>query len=119
MIEGLNDVVQGTHTAAVAFANLGMTAQQRRMLMLAADKPLMELALTIVQHDASGDHIAKSAVTVTDTTAGRMVMGPLRSDDGTWLTQFSPGTDDAVGRALRSLVSTLPWPSWRDHSRLR
>jgi hypothetical protein len=117
LLVGLNDVVQGTHTPAVAFAELGITAAQRRVLMLAADTPLADLALTIVQHDAQGDHVAKAAVTVTDTREGRIVTGPLVGEDGRWLTQISPGTEDAITRALRSLVSTLPCPAWRAHSR--
>jgi EspG family len=118
LLEGLASVVNGEHTPVVAFAELSLTGEQRRILMLAADAPVMEFSLTMVQHDSRGDHIAKAAVTITDTAEGRVVTGPLRSDDGAWLTQISPGTDDAIGRALRSLVSTLPSPAWRDHSRM-
>ena len=42
----------------------------------------------------------------------------MRGEDGTWWTHISPGTADAVARALRSLVCTLPTPGWREHSRL-
>ena len=117
LLVGLNDIVQGTHTPVVAFADLGISAEQRRVLMMAADTPLQEVSLTMVQHDASGDHIAKAAVTVSDTAAGRIVTGPLLTEDGRWLTRISPGTEDAITRALRSLVGTLPCPAWRDHSR--
>lgn len=115
---GLDELVRGEHTAAVALGGLGLSARQRAVLMRAADQPLTELSLGVVQHDNHGDHVANAAVTVTDTTEGRIVTGPVRSEDGTWWTHISPGTGDAVARSLRSLVATLPTPSWREHSRL-
>lgn len=118
LLDGLGDVVRGEHSPAVALSGLGLTAEQRRMLILAADEPRMEFAMTVVQHDSRGDHVAQAAVTVTDTAAGRLVTGPLRGDDGSWWTQISPGTDAATARALRSLLSTLPTPAWSEHSRL-
>jgi hypothetical protein len=119
LIEGLGQVVRGEHTAAVALGGLGLSAQQRRVLMRAADQPLTELSLGAVQHDSRGDHVANAAVTVTDTTQGRIVTGPTRSEDGTWWTRISPGTTDAVARSLRALVVTLPTPAWREHSRFK
>jgi ESX secretion-associated protein EspG len=118
LVEGLEQVVRGEHTPAVALAGLGLSARQRRVLLQAADQPLTELSLGVIQHDSRGDHIANAAVTVTDTTEGRIVTGPVRSEDGTWWTHISPGTTDAVARSLRSLVATLPTPVWREHSRL-
>lgn len=118
LIEGLGEVVRGGHAPAVALGGLGLSAQQRRVMMRAYDNPLTELSLGVIQHDNGGDHIANAAVTVTDTTDGRIVMGPERGDDGTWWTHISPGTTDAVARSLRALVATLPTPTWREHSRL-
>ena len=118
LAEGLGQVVHGEHTAAAALGGLGLSAQQRRVLMRAADQPLSALSLGVVQHDSRGCHVAKAAVTVTDTTDGRIVTGPVRSANGSWWTQISPGTTDAVARSLRALISTLPTPAWRDHSRL-
>jgi EspG family len=118
LTEGLGEVVRGAHSASVALGGLGLSARQRRVLMRAADQPLTELSFVVVQHGSRGDHIAKSAVTVTDTIEGRIVMGPERSEDGTWWTHISPGTTDAVARSLRGLVATLPTPTWREHSRL-
>jgi ESX secretion-associated protein EspG len=118
LIEGLVDVVRGGQAPLVALAGLGLSARQRRVLMRAADQPLTALSLGVVQHDSCGDHIANAAVTVTDTTDGRIVTGPVRAEDGTWWTHISPGTIDAVVRSLRALVATLPTPAWREHSRL-
>jgi hypothetical protein len=118
LVEGLGQVVRGEHSAGVALGGLGLSGEQRRVLMRAADQPLTELSLGVVQHDSRGDHIANAAVTVTDTTEGRIVMGPVRGEDGTWWTHISPGTIDAVVRSLRALVATLPTPGWREHSRL-
>jgi len=116
--KGLGQVVRGEHTPAVALEGLGLSAPQRSVLMRAADQPLTELSLGVVQHDSRGCHVAKAAVSVTDTTDGRIVTGPVRSGNGSGWTQISPGTTDAVARSLRALISTLPTPAWRDHSRL-
>jgi hypothetical protein len=118
LIESMTDVLRGEQAASVALAGLGLSARQRRVLMQAADQPLTALSLGVVQHDSDGDHIANAAVTVTDTIDGRIVTGPVRSEDGTWWTHISPGTIDAVARSLRALVATLPTPAWREHSRL-
>jgi ESX secretion-associated protein EspG len=118
LLEGLGDVVRSERAPAVALAELGLSARQRKVLMRAADQPLTALSLGVIQHDSHGDHIANSAVSVTDTTDGRMVTGPARDEDGTWWTHISPGTIDAVTRSLRSVVATLPTPAWREHSRL-
>jgi EspG family len=118
LVEGFGRVVGGEHTPAVALGGLGLSAPQRQVLMRAADQPLTELSLGVVQHDSRGDHVANAAVTVTDTIEGRIVTGPVRSEDGTWWTRISPGTTDAVARSLRALVATLPTPVWREHSRL-
>jgi hypothetical protein len=118
LIEGLGQLVRGERVAAVILGGLGLSVRQRSVLMRAADQPLTEMSLGVVQHDSRGDHIANAAVTVTDTTEGRIVTGPVRSEDGTWWTHISPGTTDAVARSLRALVATLPTPVWREHSRL-
>jgi ESX secretion-associated protein EspG len=118
LIEVLTDVVRGGQAPSAALAGLGPSARQRRVLTQAADQPLTMLSLGVVQHDSHGDHIANGAVTVIDTTNGRIVAGPVRGEDGTWWTHISPGTVDAVARSLRALVATLPTPAWREHSRL-
>ncbi|OMC13519.1 ESX secretion-associated protein EspG [Mycobacterium sp. SP-6446] len=117
-VAGLGQVVRGEQSPTVALGGLGLSTRQRRVLMAAADQPLTELSLGVVQHDSRGDHVAKAAVTVTDTTEGRMVTGPVRREDGTWWTHISPGTTDAIARSLRGLIATLPTPAWREHSRL-
>jgi ESX secretion-associated protein EspG len=116
--DGIGQVVHGDQTAAVALGGLGLSARQRRVVMQALDQPLTELSLGVVQHDSRGDYVANAAVTVADTTDGRVVMGPVRSEDGTWWTHISPGTTDAVARSLKALVATLPTPAWREQSRL-
>src|SRR5439155_13439932 len=116
-IDGLDQVVRGEHSLAAALGGLGLSAEQRRVLLLAADKPQMELSLGVVQHDSRGQHVAHAAVAVTDTTEGRVVTGPVRGEDGTWWTRISPGTTDAVARAPRSLVATLPTPASPEPSR--
>ena len=79
LLSGLGEVVRGDHTPAVALAGLGLSTEQRRVLMLAADQPLCELSLTMLQHHAESYHLARAAVTVTDTAEGRLV---YRADSG-------------------------------------
>jgi hypothetical protein len=118
LVEGIIEAVRGEHTPAAALGGLGLSARQRRILVEAADRPLCTLSLGVVQHDSRGDNVGNSAVTVTDIAEGRIVTGPVRSEDGSWWTHISPGTADAVARSLRALVDTLPTPAWREHSRL-
>lgn len=117
-IAGLGDIARGDHTPAQAFRDLALTADQRRLVMLAADTPLMEVGFALLVHDARGDQVALASAAVTDTVEGRIVTGPVRGEDGTWWTQLVPGTADAGGSALRSLVATMG-TDWSTHSRFR
>jgi len=117
-IAGLGQVARGDHTPASAFRDLALTAEQRRLVMLAADCPLMEVSFALLVHDARGDHVALASAAVTDTEEGRIVTGPVRGEDGTWWTQLVPGTADAGGSALRSLVATVG-TTWDKHSRFK
>ena len=116
-LDGLGQVVRGDHTAGVALGGLGLSAEQRRIVMLAAEDPLMQLSFAVVLHDRRGDHVALASASITDTAEGRIVSGPIRGDDRTWWTQIVPGTVEAGARALNSLVGTLGIASWHDHSR--
>jgi hypothetical protein len=117
-IAGLGQVARGDHTPAAAFRSLALTAEQRRLVMLAADCPLMEVSFALLIHDARGDHVALASAAVTDTEEGRIVTGPVRGEDGTWWTQLVPGTPDAGGSALRALVATMG-TTWDKHSRFK
>lgn len=117
-IAGLGQVARGDHTPAVAFRDLSLTGEQRRLVMLAADRPLMEVSFALLVHDARGDHVALASAAVTDTEQGRIVTGPVRGEDGTWWTQLVPGTVDAGASALRSLVATMG-TTWADHTRFK
>jgi ESX secretion-associated protein EspG len=117
-LTGLGQVARGDHTPAVAFRDLGLTSEQRAIVMLAADKPMMEVSFALLVHDARGEHVALASAAVTDTEAGRVVTGPVRGEDGTWWTQLVPGTADAGASALRSLVATMN-TTWADHSRFK
>lgn len=117
-LAGLGQVARGDHTPAVAFEGLALTAEQRHLVMLAADKPLMEVSFALLVHDARGDHVALASAAVTDTEQGRIVTGPVRGEDGTWWTQLVPGTVDAGASALRSLVATMG-TTWAQHSRFK
>ena len=49
-IDGLDQVVRGEHSLAAALGGLGLSAEQRRVLLLAADKPqtVFDLNATIL-----------------------------------------------------------------------
>lgn len=117
-ISGLGQIARGDHTPAAAFANLGLSAEQRAVVVLAADKPLMEVSFALMVYDARGDHVALASAAVTDTEAGRIVTGPVRGEDGSWWTQLVPGTTDAGASALKALVATMG-TTWADHSRFK
>ncbi|MCP9276913.1 ESX secretion-associated protein EspG [Mycolicibacterium arenosum] len=117
-IAGLGDVARDDHTPAQAFRDLALTAEQRRLVMLAVDTPALEVGFGLLVHDARGDHVALASAAVTDTVEGRIVTGPVRGDDGTWWTQMVPGTSDAGGSALRSLMATMG-VDWSTHNRFR
>jgi hypothetical protein len=117
-ISGLGQIARGDHTPAAAFANLGLSAEQRAVVVLAADKPLMEVSFALMVYDARGDHVALASAAVTDTDAGRIVTGPVRGEDGSWWTQLVPGTTDAGASALKALVATMG-TTWADHSRFK
>ncbi|MFL0293346.1 ESX secretion-associated protein EspG [Mycobacterium sp. SMC-18] len=118
LLDGFNKIVQGDHTPAAALGSMDLTPEQRRILTLAADQPLMEAGFALQVHDARGDHFALASAAVTDTVEGRIVTGPVVGEDRTWWTQIVPGTADAGGSALRALLATVG-TTWEGHSRYK
>ncbi|WP_141244923.1 ESX secretion-associated protein EspG [Mycobacterium intracellulare] len=118
LVDGFARIVAGDHTPAAALSALNLSAEQRRILTLAADQPLMEVAFALMVHDSRGDHVAIASAAVTDTVEGRIVTGPILGEDRTWWTQIVPGTSDAGGAALRALVATVG-TTWERHSRYK
>lgn len=116
-LDRIGEVVRGDHTAARALGSLGLTAEQREVVMLACDAPLMEASFAVTIHDHRGDHVSLASAAITDTALGRVVTGPVRGEDGKWWTQFTPGTADAAARALTALVATLGGRTWHEHHR--
>ncbi|OKH82220.1 secretion protein EspG [Mycobacterium sp. ST-F2] len=51
-------------------------------------------------------------VSIVDTTAGRVVVAPVKAADGTWISTFTPGTDLAITAAVQRLTATLPDGPW-------
>jgi len=116
-LDGLTQVVRGEHTPKVALSRLGLTAGQQRVITAAADRPLMEMSLGIIRRDTSGDRVGIAAVAVTDTSEGRIVTGPVRSDSGDWWTTVTPGTLAAGAHALTNLLGTVGLSDWYGHDR--
>lgn len=115
-VAGLGQLARGDCSSAVAFAGLGLSAEQRRVVLLATDSPRMEASFALLVNDSRGEHVALASAAVIDTDEGRIVTGPVRGDDGTWWTQIVPGTVDAGASSLRSVLTTVG-TTWANHSR--
>jgi hypothetical protein len=112
-IDRLAEMTRGTKRP---FAGLGLSAEQRRMILLATDNPVMEASFAVVLHDRRGAHVGLVSASITDTEQGRVVAGPVRSEDGTWFTQIVPGTPAAAARAVAAVVSSMG-VTWHGHAR--
>ena len=88
-----------------------------KRLTAAADRPLMEMSLGIIRRHTTGDRVGIAAVAVTDTSEGRIVTGPVRSDSGDWWTTVTPGTLAAGANALTNLLGTVGLSDWYGHDR--
>ena len=113
LLSSLAQVLRGEHSPMVALGRLGMDADQHRIVTLAADHPVMELSMVVVTHGSNHQmQVSKTAATVTDTSAGRVVSGPVRSESGSWWTLIAPGSDAAILSALKSVMSTVGLADW-------
>lgn len=112
-IDRLAEMTRGTKRP---FARLGLSAEQRRMITLATDNPVMETSFAVVLHDRRGAHVGLVSASIIDTEHGRVVAGPVRSPDGTWFTQIVPGTPAAAARAVAAVVSSMG-VTWHEHAR--
>lgn len=118
LLSCLAEILRGEHSAAMALGRLGLTADQRRIATLTADQPLMDMSMAVVTYRSDGEiQVSKATASVADTTEGRVVVGPVRSDSGSWWTQISPGTPAAVKSALTHVLDTLGLREWDDQGR--
>jgi len=113
LLDGLADMIRGDKRP---FKRLGLSAQQREIMMMATNHPPMETSFAVIVHDETGDHVGLVAAAITDTEQGRVVAGPVRSQDGTWFTQIVPGTPGAAARAVAAVVSSMG-VTWHEHAR--
>ncbi|MBS9535989.1 ESX secretion-associated protein EspG [Mycobacterium sp. M1] len=116
-MDGCAQIVGGEHSAAVVLSRLGLDADQRRVVTAAADRPLMTMSLLVMRAGRAKQDIGIASVAVIDTDAGRVVSGPVRSDNGAWWTMMAPGTVEAAGRALEALLGTVGVASWSEYRR--
>lgn len=86
------------------------------MITLVTDSPPMEASFAVVLHDRRGVHVGLVCASITDTEQGRVVAGPVRSQDGTWFTQIVPGTPAAAARAVAAVVASMG-VTWHEHAR--
>ncbi len=92
LVDSFAKIVAGDHTPATALAALSLNADQRRILTLAADQPLMEVSFALTIHDARGEHVRWPRLRSPTPSRGRIVTGPILGEDRTWWTQIVPGT---------------------------
>ena len=62
--------------------------------------------------DRAVNRIDSVAATVTDTSAGRLISGPVRSESGSWWTLIAPGTTAAITSALNAVMATVGLADW-------
>lgn len=66
----------------------------------------------------AGDHCdgyrvsTEVGISLVDTTAGRVVVRPVKAADGNWISIFQPGTDLAAAIAVQQLTASLPDGPW-------
>ena len=56
--------------------------------------------------------LSEVGIGIVDTPAGRLLVSPQQTEDGTWLSSFAPGTPFAISAALDRLTDTLPAGRW-------
>jgi hypothetical protein len=75
-----------------------------------ADRSYVEV---VAGEHRDGQRVATGVgVSVVDTTAGRVVVSPVKAYDGQWVSTFAPGTPFAVATALERLTGSLPGGPW-------
>lgn len=119
LLSSLAQVLRGEHSPMVALGRLGMDADQHRIVTQAADHPIMELSMAVVTHGSNHQmQVSKAAATVTDTSAGRLISGPVRSESGSWWTLIAPGTTAAITSALNAVMATVGLADWSSTPRI-
>lgn len=115
LLEALGQVARGEHSAATVFTSLGMDSDQYRVVTMAADHPIMELSMTAMTPDDAGRiEVSRTAATVTDTALGRVLTGPIRSDNGSWWTLITPGTTAAIKSSVSAVLGMVGIREWND-----
>ena len=60
-----------------------------------------------------GHHVTTDVgVGIIDSEMGRILVSPMRANDGEWVSTFSPGTPFAIATAVDRLIAALPDGSW-------
>ena len=115
LLGGLGQIARGEHSAATVFGDLGMDSDQYRVVTMASDNPVMECAITALTPDDNGlVQVSRAAATVTDTELGRVLTGPIRSDNGSWWTLITPGSNAAVKSAVGAVLTMVGVREWEE-----
>lgn len=113
LMDALGKVARGEHSAATVLGSLGMDSDQYRVVTTAADSPIMEASIAAMTPDDAGRiQVSRSSVTITDTALGRVLTGPVRSENGSWWTRITPGTTAAIKSAVATVLSMVGVREW-------
>ncbi|GAQ32795.1 MULTISPECIES: ESX secretion-associated protein EspG [Mycobacterium ulcerans group] len=97
---------------------VGLSVPQARVVEASADDGATRAAITATQFSIDGPALAPHAVTVADTTLGRVVVSTTVGPDGRKWTTLLPGSEAAIRTAAIELLETLPSGlNWRTHQR--
>lgn len=60
--------------------------------------------------------MSRTAATVTDTALGRVLTGPIRSENGSWWTLITPGTTAAIKSSVSAVLGMVGIRAWSDRT---
>lgn len=107
------------HDLVADLVGVGLTVPQARLVEAVADRGATRAVVSAAQFSIDGKELASAAVTVADTILGRVVISNVVGPDGRQWTTLLPGSDDAIARAVRELLESLPCGrDWATHQRI-
>ncbi len=107
------------HDLIADLVAVGLTVPQARLVEAVADRATTRAVVSAAQFSIDGKQLASTAVTVADTIVGRVVVSSVAGHDGRQWTTLLPGTEDAIARAVRELLESLPCGrDWATHQRI-
>ncbi|MGE0214454.1 ESX secretion-associated protein EspG [Mycolicibacterium sp.] len=91
---------------------LGIPPSARPVVVAAFAEDRSYVEIVAGQHRDGHRICTDVGVSIVDTSAGRVLVSPMKAFDGEWISTFSPGTPIAVSAAVERLTGALPDGSW-------